>query len=155
MYAASINDPETFWGAQGKRLDWMQPYTKVKNTTFDHANVSIKWYEDGILNVSANCIDRHLSTRGEQVAIVWEGDDPNDSKNITYNQLHEKVCKLANVYKSLGVQKGDRIVLYMPMIPEAAFAMLACNRIGAIHSIVFGGFLLKLWLPEFLPVMQN
>ncbi|MDV3049492.1 MAG: acetate--CoA ligase, partial [Planktomarina sp.] len=114
--------------------------TKVKNTTFDHANVSIKWYEDGILNVSANCIDRHLSTRGEQVAIVWEGDDPNDSKNITYNQLHEKVCKLANVYKSLGVQKGDRIVLYMPMIPEAAFAMLACNRIGAIHSIVFGGF---------------
>ena len=140
MYAASINDPETFWGDQGKRLDWMQPYTKVKNTTFDHANVSIKWYEDGILNVSANCIDRHLSTRGEQVAIVWEGDDPNDSKNITYNQLHEKVCKLANVYKSLGVQKGDRIVLYMPMIPEAAFAMLACNRIGAIHSIVFGGF---------------
>ena len=140
MYAASISDPETFWGAQGKRLDWIQPYTKVKNTTFDHANVSIKWYEDGILNVSANCIDRHLSTRGEQVAIVWEGDDPNDSKNITYNQLHEKVCKLANVYKSLGVQKGDRIVLYMPMIPEAAFAMLACNRIGAIHSIVFGGF---------------
>ena len=140
MYAASINDPETFWGDQGKRLDWMQPYTKVKNTTFDHAKVSIKWYEDGILNVSANCIDRHLSTRGEQVAIVWEGDDPNDSKNITYNQLHEKVCKLANVYKSLGVQKGDRIVLYMPMIPEAAFAMLACNRIGAIHSIVFGGF---------------
>lgn len=140
MYAESINDPETFWGAQGKRLDWIQPYTKVKNTTFDHANVSIKWYEDGILNVSANCIDRHLSTRGEQVAIVWEGDDPNDSKNITYNQLHEKVCKLANVYKSLGVQKGDRIVLYMPMIPEAAFAMLACNRIGAIHSIVFGGF---------------
>ncbi len=140
MYAASINDPETFWGAQGKRLDWMQPYTKVKNTTFDHANVSIKWYEDGILNVSANCIDRHLSTRGDQVAIIWEGDDPNDSKNITYNQLHEKVCKLANVYKSLGVQKGDRIVLYMPMIPEAAFAMLACNRIGAIHSIVFGGF---------------
>ena len=140
MYAASINDPETFWGDQGKRLDWMQPYTKVKNTTFNHAKVSIKWYEDGILNVSANCIDRHLSTRGEQVAIVWEGDDPNDSKNITYNQLHEKVCKLANVYKSLGVQKGDRIVLYMPMIPEAAFAMLACNRIGAIHSIVFGGF---------------
>ena len=140
MYAASINDPETFWGAQGKRLDWMQPYTKVKNTTFDHANVSIKWYEDGILNVSANCIDRHLSTRGDQLAIIWEGDDPNDSKNITYNQLHEKVCKLANVYKSLGVQKGDRIVLYMPMIPEAAFAMLACTRIGAIHSIVFGGF---------------
>ena len=140
MYAASLSDPDTFWAVQGRRLDWIEPYTIVKNTTFDHADVSIKWYEDGKLNVSANCIDRHLPTRGEQVAIIWEGDDPNDNKNITYNQLHKKVCKLANVYKTLGVEKGDRVVLYMPMIPEAAFAMLACNRIGAVHSIVFGGF---------------
>jgi len=140
MYAASLRDPESFWAEQGRRLDWIKPYTIIKNTTFNHSDVSIKWYEDGQLNVSANCIDRHLPTRGEQVAIIWEGDDPNDSKNITYNQLHEKVCKLANVYKSLGVKKGDRVVLYMPMIPEAAFAMLACNRIGAVHSIVFAGF---------------
>ena len=140
MYAASLSDPDSFWALQGRRLDWIEPYTIVKNTTFDHADVSIKWYEDGKLNVSANCIDRHLPTRGEQVAIIWEGDDPNDNKNITYNQLHKKVCKLANVYKKLGVEKGDRVVLYMPMIPEAAFAMLACNRIGAVHSIVFGGF---------------
>ena len=140
MYAASLRDPESFWAEQGRRLDWIEPYTIIKNTTFNHSDVSIKWYEDGQLNVSANCIDRHLPTRGEQVAIIWEGDDPNDSKNITYNQLHEKVCKLANVYKNLGVKKGDRVVLYMPMIPEAAFAMLACNRIGAVHSIVFGGF---------------
>ena len=140
MYAASLSDPDSFWALQGRRLDWIEPYTIVKNTTFDHADVSIKWYEDGKLNVSANCIDRHLPTRGEQVAIIWEGDDPNDNKNITYNQLHKKVCKLANVYKTLGVEKGDRVVLYMPMIPEAAFAMLACNRIGAVHSIVFGGF---------------
>ncbi|MDT2033414.1 MAG: acetate--CoA ligase [Planktomarina sp.] len=140
MYAASLSDPDSFWAVQGRRLDWIEPYTIVKNTTFDHADVSIKWYEDGKLNVSANCIDRHLPTRGEQVAIIWEGDDPNDNKNITYNQLHKKVCKLANVYKTLGVEKGDRVVLYMPMIPEAAFAMLACNRIGAVHSIVFGGF---------------
>jgi acetyl-CoA synthetase len=140
MYAASLSDPDSFWAIQGRRLDWIEPYTIVKNTTFDHADVSIKWYEDGKLNVSANCIDRHLPTRGEQVAIIWEGDDPNDNKNITYNQLHKKVCKLANVYKTLGVEKGDRVVLYMPMIPEAAFAMLACNRIGAVHSIVFGGF---------------
>ena len=140
MYAASLSDPDSFWALQGRRLDWIEPYTIVKNTTFDHADVSIKWYEDGKLNVSANCIDRHLPTRGEQVAIIWEGDDPNDNKNITYNQLHKKVSKLANVYKTLGVEKGDRVVLYMPMIPEAAFAMLACNRIGAVHSIVFGGF---------------
>ena len=140
MYAASLSDPDSFWAVQGRRLDWIEPYTIVKNTTFDHADVSIKWYEDGKLNVSANCIDRHLPTRGEQVAIIWEGDDPNDNKNITYNQLHKKVCKLANIYKKLGIEKGDRVVLYMPMIPEAAFAMLACNRIGAVHSIVFGGF---------------
>ena len=140
MYAASISDPVAFWGEQGKRLDWMTPYTQVKNTTFEHAGVSIKWYEDGELNVSANCIDRHLATRGNQTAIIWEGDNPEDSAHITYTQLHAEVCKLANVYKSLGVSKGDRVVLYMPMIPEAAYAMLACNRIGAIHSIVFGGF---------------
>jgi acetyl-CoA synthetase len=140
MYAASIADPDAFWDAQGKRLDWMTPYTKVKDTTFEHSGVSIKWYEDGVLNVSANCIDRHLATRGTQTAIIWEGDNPEDSAHITYAQLHLEVCKLANVYKSLGVRKGDRVVLYMPMIPEAAYAMLACNRIGAVHSIVFGGF---------------
>ena len=140
MYQASIADPEAFWGEHGKRIEWMTPYTKVKNVSFAHPDVSIKWYEDGVLNVSANCIDRHLATRGDQTAIIWEGDNPNDSKNITYTELHEQVCKLANVYKTLGVKKGDRVVLYMPMIPEAAYAMLACNRIGAVHSIVFGGF---------------
>ena len=140
MYAASIADPEAFWGAQGKRLDWITPYSKVKDTTFEHSSVSIKWYEDGVLNVSANCIDRHLATRGNQTAIIWEGDNPEESAHINYTQLHVEVCKLANVYKSLGVSKGDRVVLYMPMIPEAAYAMLACNRIGAVHSIVFGGF---------------
>ena len=140
MYAASIADPDAFWDAQGKRLDWMTPYTKVKDTTFEHSGVSIKWYDDGVLNVSANCVDRHLATRGTQTAIIWEGDNPEDSAHITYAQLHTAVCKLANVYKSLGVRKGDRVVLYMPMIPEAAYAMLACNRIGAVHSIVFGGF---------------
>ena len=140
MYAASITDPGAFWAEQGQRLDWMTPFTKVKNTSFEHSNVSIKWYEDGELNVSANCIDRHLATRGDQTAIIWEGDNPDESTHITYNELHTQVCKLANVYKSLGVTKGDRVVLYMPMIPEAAYAMLACNRIGAVHSIVFGGF---------------
>ena len=140
MYAASITDPDAFWAEQGQRLDWMTPFTKVKNTSFEHSNVSIKWYEDGELNVSANCIDRHLATRGDQNAIIWEGDNPDESTHITYNELHTQVCKLANVYKSLGVTKGDRVVLYMPMIPEAAYAMLACNRIGAVHSIVFGGF---------------
>ena len=140
MYKQSVEDPETFWGEQGKRLDWIKPYTKVKNTSYDYHNVSIKWFEDGILNVSANCIDRHLETRGDQTAIIWEGDDPADDEHITYKQLHERVCKLANAYKELGVGKGDRVILYLPMIPEAAYAMLACARIGAIHSIVFGGF---------------
>ena len=140
MYAQSVSDPEAFWAEQGKRLDWITPYSKVKNTTYEYPNVSIKWYEDGQLNVSANCIDRHLATRGDQVAIIWEGDDPSVDKNITYKQLHEHVCRLANAYKSLGVGKGDRVILYMPMIPEAAYAMLACARIGAVHSIVFGGF---------------
>ncbi|MDT2073764.1 MAG: acetate--CoA ligase [Planktomarina sp.] len=140
MYAASLSDPNAFWAEQGKRLDWITPFTKVKNTSFEHSDVSIKWYEDGELNVSVNCIDRHLATRGDQTAIIWESDNPDDSAHITYKDLHTQVCKLANVYKSLGVGKGDRVVLYMPMIPEAAYAMLACNRIGAVHSIVFGGF---------------
>ncbi|MEO0358351.1 MAG: acetyl-coenzyme A synthetase N-terminal domain-containing protein, partial [Pseudomonadota bacterium] len=119
MYAESIADPDAFWRDQGQRLDWITPYTKVKNTTFEHGNVSIKWYEDGQLNVSANCVDRHLATRGAQTAIIWEGDNPDDSQHITYAELHKHVCKLANVYKSMGVRKGDRVVLYMPMIPEA------------------------------------
>ncbi|MDJ0627112.1 MAG: acetate--CoA ligase [Rhodobacter sp.] len=140
MYDASVADPEAFWGEAGKRLDWITPYTKVKNTTFEYPNVSIKWFEDGELNVSANCVDRHLATRGDQTAIIWESDDPEIAKHITYNELHENVCKLANVYKALGVGKGDRVVLYLPMIPEAAYAMLACTRIGAVHSIVFAGF---------------
>ncbi len=140
MYAQSIEDPEAFWSEQGKRLHWSKPYSKVKNTTYEYPNVNIKWYEDGELNVSVNCIDRHLADRADQVAIIWEGDDPSVDKHITYKELHEEVCRLANVYKSLGVGKGDRVVLYMPMIPEAAYAMLACARIGAIHSIVFGGF---------------
>jgi acetyl-CoA synthetase len=140
MYARSIEDPQGFWGEHGKRLTWMKPYTKVKNTTFGPPDVSIKWFEDGTLNVSANCIDRHLATRGEQVAIIWEGDDPTQDEKITYNQLHERVCKFANVLKANGVKKGDCVTIYLPMIPEAAYAMLACARIGAVHSIVFGGF---------------
>ncbi|MEK9735576.1 MAG: acetate--CoA ligase [Paracoccaceae bacterium] len=140
MYAASVKDPEAFWGEHGKRVDWIKPFSKVKNVSYAHPDVSVKWYEDGTLNVAANCVDRHLATRRDQTAILWEGDNPDDSKAISYGELHEQVCKLANVYKSLGVTKGDRVVLYMPMIPEAAYAMLACARIGAIHSIVFGGF---------------
>jgi len=141
MYAASMADPEAFWGEQGQRIDWIKPYTKVKDVSFAPGNVSIKWYEDGTLNVSANCIDRHLATRGDQTAIIWEPDDPNDEAlHITYKQLHTNVSKMANVFKELGVHKGDRVVIYLPMIPEAAYAMLACARIGAIHSIVFAGF---------------
>ncbi len=140
MYKASVENPEAFWAEHGKRLDWMTPFTKVKNTTFAYPDVSVKWYEDGELNVCANCVDRHLATRGDQTAIIWEGDNPDDSLNITYSELHDKVSRLANVYKDLGVSKGDRVVLYMPMIPEASYAMLACARIGAVHSIVFGGF---------------
>ncbi len=140
MYAASINDPEAFWGEHGKRVDWIKPFTKVKNVSYAYPNVSIKWFEDGTLNVAANCVDRHLAKRRDQTAILWEGDNPEDRKAISYGELHEHVCKLTNVYKSLGIKKGDRIVLYMPMVPEAAYAMLACARIGAIHSIVFGGF---------------
>ncbi|RFC66836.1 MULTISPECIES: acetate--CoA ligase [Mesorhizobium] len=138
-YAESIKNPDKFWGKHGKRIDWLKPYSKVKNTSFK-GKVSIKWYEDGLTNVSYNCIDRHLKKRGNQVAIIWEGDNPYDDKKITYNELHEQVCRLANVMKKYGVKKGDRVTIYMPMIPEAAYAMLACTRIGAIHSIVFGGF---------------
>jgi acetyl-CoA synthetase len=138
-YAESIADPAKFWRKHGKRIDWFTPYTKVKNTSFE-GDVSIKWFEDGITNVSYNCIDRHLEKRGDQVAIIWEGDNPYDDKKITYRQLYEHVCRLANVLKANGVNKGDRVTIYMPMIPEAAYAMLACTRIGAVHSIVFGGF---------------
>ena len=140
MYNASVNDPEAFWAEHGKRVDWMTPFTKIKNVNYAYPDVSIKWFEDGELNIAANCIDRHLATRGDQTAIIWEGDNPDESKHITYNELHTQVSKLANVYKNMGVGKGDRVVLYIPMIPEAAYAMLACARIGAIHSIVFAGF---------------
>ena len=140
MYAASIDDPEQFWGDHGKRLDWMRPYSKVKNTHYGKDEVSIKWYEDGTLNASVNCIDRHLQKRGDQAAIIWEGDEPSDDAKITYRQLHEEVCRFANVLKARHVKKGDRVTIYMPMIPEATYAMLACARIGAVHSVVFGGF---------------
>ncbi|MGX0903287.1 acetyl-CoA synthetase [Roseovarius sp. MBR-79] len=141
MYAESIRDPEGFWREQGKRIDWIKPYTKVKNASFAYDDVSIKWFEDGTLNVAANCIDRHLATRGDQTAIIWEPDSPEDEAlHITYRELHAQTCRMANVLKSMGVAKGDRVVIYMPMIPEAAYAMLACARIGAIHSIVFAGF---------------
>jgi len=140
MYEKSITDPARFWGEHGKRLDWIKPYTKIKNTNFSPGQVSIKWFEDGTLNASVNCLDRHLVKRGDQTAIIWEGDDPKDSKHITYRELHREVCKFANALKSLGAKKGDRVTIYMPMIPEAAIAMLACTRIGAVHSVVFGGF---------------
>ncbi|MEO0428700.1 MAG: acetate--CoA ligase [Pseudomonadota bacterium] len=140
MYKASVDNPDAFWGEHGKRIDWITPYTKVKNTSFDYHNVSIKWFEDGELNVSANCIDRHLAERGDDIAILFEGDEPGNHEHITYKKLHEEVCRFANVLKELGVEKGDRVVLYMPMIPAAAYSMLACARIGAIHSVVFGGF---------------
>ena len=141
MYAASISDPAGFWKEQAKRLDWITEPTKIKNVSFDLGNVSIKWFEDGVLNVAANCIDRHLETRGDQTAIIFEPDDPKeDAQHITYRELHRETCKFANVLKGMGVGKGDRVVLYLPMIPEAAYAMLACARIGAVHSIVFAGF---------------
>ena len=140
MYDRSVSDPQGFWGEMGKRIDWMKPFTKVKNTSYDPNNVSIRWYEDGTLNVCYNCVDRHVATRGDQVAIIWEGDDPTDDEQITYRQLHERVQKMANVFKANGVKKGDRVTIYLPMIPEAAYAMLACARIGAVHSIVFAGF---------------
>ncbi len=139
MYKQSVSDPDKFWAKHGKRIDWFKPFTKVKNASFN-GKVSIKWFEDGVTNVCYNCVDRHLKKRGDQTAIIWEGDNPYDDKKITYKELHEHVCRLSNVLKSHGVKKGDRVTIYMPMIPEAAYAMLACARIGAIHSIVFGGF---------------
>ncbi|MDP6872630.1 MAG: acetate--CoA ligase [Alphaproteobacteria bacterium] len=140
MYQQSVDDPDGFWGEQGKRIDWFKPYTKVKNTTYGPGDVSVKWYEDGSLNASYNCLDRHLESRRDQTAIIWEGDDPADSKSYTYGELHAAVCKFANGLKSLGVKRGDRVTIYLPMIPEIAFAVLACARIGAVHSVVFGGF---------------
>ncbi|MEJ0094356.1 MAG: acetate--CoA ligase [Methylocella sp.] len=140
LYAQSIADKDAFWAGQGARIDWIKPFTKVKNTSFGPGEVSIKWFEDGVTNVAQNCIDRHLARSGDEIAIIWEGDDPHQSKHISYKQLHEEVCRLANVLKAHGVGKGDTVTIYLPMIPEAAYAMLACARIGAIHSVVFGGF---------------
>jgi acetyl-CoA synthetase len=140
LYAHSVNDNEAFWSEQAGRIDWIKPFTKVKDVSFEKDDLHIKWYEDGTLNVCYNCVDRHLQTKGDDTAIIWEGDDPNRDLTITYHQLHERVCKFANSLKALGAKRGDRITLYMPMIPEAAIAMLACARIGAVHSVVFGGF---------------
>ena len=140
MYQESISNPEAFSRKMGNRIDWITPFSKVKDTSFSHDDVFIKWYEDGSLNVSYNCIDRHLEKNRDKVAIIWESDEPSLSKNITYGELYKQVCRLSNIYKELGVNKGDRVILYMPMIPEAAYAMLACARIGAVHSVVFGGF---------------
>ncbi|HYE51635.1 MAG TPA: acetate--CoA ligase [Azospirillaceae bacterium] len=139
MYERSISDPEGFWAEHGRRIDWIRPYTQVKDVDFN-GDVRIRWFHDGTLNASYNCLDRHLATRGDQTALIWEGDSPDESRNITYREAHEQVCRLANVLKARGVKKGDRVTIYMPMIPEAAYAMLACARIGAVHSVVFGGF---------------
>jgi acetyl-CoA synthetase len=140
MYERSLADPNGFWAEEAKRIHWYKHFTKVKNTSFDPHHVSIKWFEDGSTNAAYNCIDRHLAERGDQVAIIWEGDDPKDSKKITYSELHDQVCRLANVLRNRNVEKGDRVTIYLPMIPEATYAILACARIGAIHSVVFGGF---------------
>ncbi|MBI3274760.1 MAG: AMP-binding protein, partial [Methylocystis sp.] len=140
LYARSLKDPNGFWAEQGKRIEWIVPFSKVKNVSFDTHNVSIEWYADGTTNVAMNCIDRHLPARADQTAIIWEGDDPSVSRRISYRQLHDQVCRFANVLKAHGVRKGDRVTIYMPMIPETAYAMLACARIGAVHSVVFGGF---------------
>jgi acetyl-CoA synthetase len=140
MYARSIKDPNGFWAEQANRIDWIKPFTKVKNTTYDPHKVSIKWFEDGTLNACYNCVDRHLAKRGDQTAIIWEGDDPKDDRKLTYKQLHAEVCRFANVLKARGVKKGDRVTIYMPMIPEAAISILACARIGAVHSVIFAGF---------------
>ena len=140
MYAESIADPDAFWAEHGKRIDWIKPYSQISDVSYDTGDLHINWFADGTLNAAANCLDRHLATRGDQTAIVWEGDDPADSRHITYAELHGEVCRLANVMKAEGAKKGDRITIYMPMIPEAAVAMLACARIGAVHSVVFGGF---------------
>ncbi|MCH8550972.1 MAG: acetate--CoA ligase [Natronospirillum sp.] len=140
LYAASLDNPEGFWSAQGERIDWFQPYSKVKHTSFDPHNVDIRWYEDGTLNACYNCLDRHLPANRNKVAFIWEGDSPDVQATLTYGQLHEQVCRFANSLKSLGVTKGDRVAIYMPMVPEAAIAMLACARIGAVHSVIFAGF---------------
>jgi len=140
LYAESVRDPEGFWRRVGQRLDWIKPYTKVKDTSYDANYLHIRWFHDGQLNLSANCLDRHLATRGDKTAILWEGDDPGESRALSYRELHDQVCRAANLLKHLGVTKGDRVTIYLPMIPEAAIAMLACARIGAIHSVVFGGF---------------
>ncbi|WP_150285916.1 acetate--CoA ligase [Rhabdaerophilum calidifontis] len=140
LYAASIRDPDAFWAEHGKRIDWFRPYTGVRNTRYTPGDVSIRWFEDGTTNVAYNCVDRHLARRANQTAIIWEGDDPSKSRHITYAELHREVCRMANVLRAHGVKKGDRVTIYLPMIPEAAYAMLACTRIGAVHSIVFGGF---------------
>ncbi len=140
MYAQSVEDPEAFWGEHGKRIDWIKPYTEVKDVSYAHEDVHVRWYHDGTLNASVNCLDRHLATRSDQTAIIWEGDDPGDSKTLTYRELYEEVCRFSNVLKANGAKKGDRITIYLPMIPEIAVAVLACARIGAIHSVIFGGF---------------
>ncbi|HBO6378582.1 TPA: AMP-binding protein, partial [Pseudomonas aeruginosa] len=140
MYQQSVVNPDGFWREQAQRIDWIKPFEKVKQTSFDDHHVDIKWFADGTLNVSHNCLDRHLAERGDQVAIIWEGDDPADHQEITYRQLHEQVCKFANALRGQDVHRGDVVTIYMPMIPEAVVAMLACTRIGAIHSVVFGGF---------------
>ena len=140
LYSQSVLQPEQFWAEQGKRIDWIKPYSIISNCSYNAPAVSIKWYEDGTLNASVNCLDRHLRTKADQTAIIWEGDDPSQSKHISYQELYEDVCRFSNVLKSNGVKKGDRVTLYLPMIPEAAVAMLACARIGAVHSVVFGGF---------------
>ena len=140
MYAQSIDDPEAFWGEQGKRIDWIKPYTQVKDVSYAREDLHIRWYQDGTLNASVNCLDRHLATRGDQTAIIWEGDDPNDSKSLTYREMYEEVCRFSNVLKANGAKKGDRITIYLPMIPQIAVAVLACARIGAVHSVIFGGF---------------
>ncbi len=140
LYAESMADPDGFWAEHGKRIDWIKPYSQISDVSYDASDLHIKWYADGTLNAAANCLDRHLAERGDQTAIIWEGDEPDQQRHITYTELHEEVCKFANVLKANGAKKGDRITLYMPMIPEAAVAMLACVRIGAVHSVVFGGF---------------
>jgi acetyl-CoA synthetase len=140
MYKRSVEDNEGFWAEQAERIDWIKPFTKVKDVSWAKDDVHIRWYYDGTLNVCYNCVDRHLETKGDDVAIIWEGDDPARDLTITYRELHLRVCKFANALKKLGAKKGDRITIYMPMIPEAAVAMLACSRIGAVHSVVFGGF---------------
>ena len=140
MYSASIDDPEAFWGEHGKRIKWMTPYTKVKDVSWNRDDLHVRWFSDGTLNVTESCLDRHLETRADKPAIIWEGDDPEDSHTLTYRQMYHAVCRFSNVLKEMGVKKGDRVTIYMPMIVEAAMAMLACARIGAVHSVVFGGF---------------